>query len=146
MSTSIEADRERVWRALTEPSELVVWDEERISPVDAPDGYPFAGQHIRWRVRLGSVPMVMHERPQVVSRLDRIQSSLTLGTMRLEQTYTLVEEPTDSSRTRLSMKLATSNEVPVIGAIIDRFSVRRIASERIDATLRSIQSWCENTP
>ena len=55
MSVVIDADRERVWRALTMPSELIAWDERILSPIDEPGQYPFAGQHVRWRYRLGSV-------------------------------------------------------------------------------------------
>jgi hypothetical protein len=34
----------------------------------------------------------------------------------------------------------------VIGSIVDRFEVRRLATERIDTNLRSISQWCERTP
>jgi hypothetical protein len=30
--------------------------------------------------------------------------------------------------------------------VLDRFAVRRIASEFIDAKLRSVQKWCESPP
>ena len=69
--------------------------------------------------------------------------------MRFDQTYTLLPERGnngDPLRTRLGLKIIASNSVPVIGAIVDRFEVRRLATERIDTTLRSISRWCEETP
>jgi len=42
MSVVIDADRERVWRALTDPSELVAWDHRIVSAVDEGDpAHPF---------------------------------------------------------------------------------------------------------
>ena len=32
------------------------------------------------------------------------------------------------------------------GEIVDRFDVRRIATELIDARLKSVQKWCEEQP
>ena len=30
-----------------------------------------------------------------------------------------------------------------MGDVVDRFDVRRLATEHVDETLRSIQAWCE---
>jgi hypothetical protein len=149
MSAVIRADTERVWRALTEPMELVSWDERLVAPVETPCEYPCCGQHIRWRYRLGSVQLVLHERPQAVVPGQRLQSLLSLGSMHFDQTYTLLAESVhngDAIRTRLGLKIIASNSVPVIGAIVDRFEVRKIAAERVDTTLRAISRWCEKAP
>ncbi len=147
MSVVIDADRERVWRALTDPSELVAWDERIISAVDEGSRrQPFSGEAVRWRYRLGSVQVVLHEQPLEVERPSRLSSSLKLGSMRFEQTYTLTTEPDTPLRTRLGMKLVTTSSVPVIGDVVDRFGVRKLAAERIDETLRSVQTWCEQHP
>ena len=146
MSVVIDADRERVWKALTEPSELVAWDERIVAPVDASPSQPFAGQHVRWRYRLGSVQVVLHEQLLEISRLERLSSSVRVGSLRFEQTYTLTTESTDPPRTRLAMKLVTTSSVPVVGDVVDRFGVRRLAAERIDQTLRGVQEWCHQNP
>lgn len=147
MSVVIDADRERVWRALTEPSELVAWDQRIVSAVDdGGQGYPFAGRHVRWRYRLGTVQVVLHEQPLEIERPERLSSALKVGSMRFEQTYTLTRESESPERTRLGMKLVTTSSVPVLGDVVDRFSVRKIAAERIDHTLRSVQQWCNENP
>jgi uncharacterized protein YndB with AHSA1/START domain len=146
MSVVIDADRERVWRSLTEPSELLEWDERILASVGDASGYPFTGQHMRWRYRLGGVPVVLHDHPLEISRLERLSSALKVGSLRFEQTYTLTTESLDPPRTRLGMKLVTTSSVPVVGDVVDRFGVRKMAAERIDHTLRSVQEWCHENP
>jgi uncharacterized protein YndB with AHSA1/START domain len=146
MSVVIDADRERVWRALTEPSELLAWDDRVLSPAGEGTAYPFTGQRVRWRHRLGSVQVVLHEQPLEIEPGERLTSALKVGSMRFEQTFTLTIESEDPPRTRLGMKLVTTSSVPVVGDVVDRFSVRKLAAERIDRTLRSIQTWCNQHP
>ena len=146
MSVVIDADRERVWRALTDSSELSGWDDRSPASPGGADDYPFAGQHLRWRTRLGGVPVVLHERPTEIARLERLSSALRIGSLRLDQTYTLSAESALPARTRLGMKLVTDSSIAVLGDVVDRFSVRKLAAERIDNTLRAVQEWCQLNP
>ena len=52
--------------------------------------------------------------------------------------------PDAASRTRLNLTLCVENSLPVVGGLLDRFAVRRVASEIIDRNLRLIQHWCES--
>jgi uncharacterized protein YndB with AHSA1/START domain len=51
LTTDIAAPIDRVWRALTIPEEVRVWDG--VEPLDVPTHYPQPGQHARWRSALG---------------------------------------------------------------------------------------------
>lgn len=144
MSTRIAATPARVWRALTSPEELVAWDERILAPVEIPDRYPFNGQHVRWRYRIGGVQLVMHDRPLEVTFQERLRRTIQIGSLRYEQTFQLAVEPGEPLRTRLGVKLVASNSVPVIGDMLDRFDVRKFTSEHVDETLRAIQKWCES--
>jgi uncharacterized protein YndB with AHSA1/START domain len=146
MSVAIDCDRSRVWRALTDTHELVAWDERVLAPVDAAADYPFAGQRVRWRYRLGSVQVVLHEQPREIAEFERLASSLRVGSLQFEQTYTLTQESNDPARTRLAMKLVTTSSIPVVDDVVDRFDVRKLAAERLDETLRSVQQWCHENP
>ena len=149
MAASIAADRERVWRALTDTSEIVRWDASRTGAVDTPERYPEAGRRMRWRYRLGSVSVVLKETPRLIEAPHRLAASCTAGSLRFEQTWVLHEEPEEraqAARTRVSLKVAAGNRVQLIGAEIDRFEVRRMLIGRVDATLRELQKWCENVP
>lgn len=145
MSTVVHTPRERVWRAIALPAEVIRWDEHLVSLEEPAPGYPESGEPARWRYRLGSVPVDLLDRPLEVIPGQRLKHVLCIGSFELEETYTLAGEGTQ--RTRLSLRLASSsNSVPLVGGELDRFDVRRLASEMVDRNLRSIQKWCENHP
>ena len=146
MSTVIGAGRARVWRALTEAAEVVRWDVRVIGLEDPASEYPRVGQSVRWRYQLGTIPVLLHERPIEVIPDLRLRSLVKLGLFRFDETFQLATEPGDRERTRLTLKLVASNSVPVVGGVLDRFAVRRLATEFIDAKLRAVQKWCENPP
>ena len=50
MSTAVSATRERVWQALTTPSELIRWNDQIVALLDPLPDYPRVGQQSRWRV------------------------------------------------------------------------------------------------
>ncbi len=143
MSTVIGAGRARVWRALTEPAQVAAWDASVVAPIDVPPDYPKPGQHVRWRARMNGLPIVLHDSPIEVVGGERLRSSIAMGLFRFDETYTLADDPSGPSRTRLTMKVVTSNEIPVVGGALDRFAVRQQATELVSASLRAIRSWCE---
>jgi uncharacterized protein YndB with AHSA1/START domain len=140
MSASIRAEPARVWRAISDATEIIAWDGSRIAAIDDPTGYPVSGREFRWRYRLGGIPSVLNETPREVVEGWRLESRLSTGSLGLEQTFTLQSA---ADGTRLAMKLVAANSVTVIGAVVDRFEMRRMASDRVNATLRSLQDWCE---
>ena len=143
MSTAIHADRARVWRALTEPQEVVGWDRSVIAPIDVPPDYPKPGQHVRWRARMNDVPVILHDRPIEVVVGERLRSDLSHGLFRCDETYGLMDDPTAPGRTRLTMKVVASNEIPVVGGALDRFAVRQYATTLVSTSLQAIREWCE---
>ncbi len=146
MSTEVGANRDRVWRALTVPEELVRWDERLVALVDPADDYPLEGQQVRWRYRLGSIAVMLRNSLLEVVPMERLRSATAMGLFRFDETFTLGREIGDPERTRLHLKLIAANSLPVVGGLLDRFSVRRLAVELVDRKLRSIQKWCENHP
>jgi hypothetical protein len=144
MSTLITAERDRVWRALTTPSELIRWDDQIVELLDSAPGYPQLGQQVRWRCRIGAVPIVVHQTIQEVQPGERLQSAISRGVFCFDETYTLADEPGLPDRTRLGLKVVASNSAPLVDGLMDRFAIRRLSAELIDSRLRAIQKWCEN--
>ncbi len=144
MSTLITAERDRIWRALTTPSELIRWDDQLVALLDPAPDYPQLGQKVRWRYRIGSVPIVVHQTIQEVHPGERLQSTISRGVFCFDEMYTLADEVAQPDRTRLSLRVVASNSTPVVGGSMDRFEIRRLSSELIDARLRAVQKWCEN--
>lgn len=145
MTVLVEAPRARVWRAIAEPAETLQWDEQRLAPLEG-SGSPQPGDRQRWRYRLGSIPIVLTEQTLEVATGERLRSAVALGLFRFERTWTLADDVGDGPRTRVSLRLTASNSIPVLGGMVDRFAVRRMAAEYVDAKLRSLQKWCENHP
>ena len=151
MSATIAADPRRVWRALTSPEECVTWDDQCLGLVPSDTDHLEVGQVTRWRYKLGNVPLVMQETPVEVAAPRKLHTKVSLGSLRFEQTYTLALEhdPSidgDPPTTRLGMRIVASNAVPILGGVVDRFEVRRMTVDRVDANLRAITKWCENNP
>ena len=146
MSTGVSASRDRVWRALTVPDELIRWDEALVALLHPADGYPQEGQQVRWRYRLGAIVVILRNSLLEVVPKERIRSATRMGLFRFDETFTLGRDVTEPERTRLQLKLVAENSVPVVGGLLDRFAVRSLAIELVDRKLRSIQKWCENHP
>jgi hypothetical protein len=144
LSAEIGAARARIWNAITCPVEVIRWDEPMLALLEPADGYPRVGQHVRWRYRLGTVPVVLHDRPLEVIPRERLRSAIAMGLFRFDQTWSLAEEIGYGERTRLALQLAAASSIPVVGGLIDRFAVRRMAAEYVDTKLRALRKWCES--
>jgi len=146
MSTTVSADRGRVWRALTEPAELIRWDESLVTLLFNSDDRPQPGRSTRWRYRLGATTIDMRNELLEVIPGEFLRSATAIGLFRFGESYSLSTEVGDTDRTRLHHKLVAENSLPVVGGLLDRFAIRRIAAGIIDTKLRSLQKWCENQP
>jgi len=144
MSTGVAAARERVWRALTVPAELVRWDRHLLALLDEAPDYPRVGRAVRWRTRLGSVPLVLHDRPLEVVEGERLRSAVALGLFHFDATIALADAPDAPGHTRLALRLQAESSVPLVGGALDRFAVRRLASRIVDERLRGLRAWCED--
>lgn len=144
MSTRIAADRRRIWSALTDASERTRWDGPLEAPMDVAADHPCPGDQARWRYRLRGLPVVLAERTLEVVEAKRLRSAVALGPFRFDLAYTLEPEE-EGGRTRLSAVLAASNVVPVVGGVLDRFAVRRLASELVAQILEDVRAHCEGT-
>jgi uncharacterized protein YndB with AHSA1/START domain len=143
LSTLVGAPRDRIWRALTDPAEIVRWDERAVQLLD-PVTHPLApGRVLRWRYLIGGVPLELREEIAVIVPEERLHFAAQLGLFRFEQTFTLADDAADRARTRLGLRMTAENAVPVVGGLLDRFSVRRQAADFVDFRLRALQKWCE---
>ena len=140
-TVKIEADPERVWRALTTPSEVVCWDTGIVEPLDAPADYPAPGQHVRWRYRLGPLSFTLHDRLTEVEPCSRFRSSIRLGPFDFDETYTLSR--VGSSGTELEARLSVSSRASVLGALLERVVGQPLARSTVRTSLAAIRRHCE---
>ncbi len=139
MSMVIGVTREEAWRAITDPAQVIRWDESKLALLEGAPDYPQVGQHVRWRYRFRQVPIVLHDRPIEVVPHERLRCLIDLGLFRFEQTYSL---RAGSGRTQVGLRLQTTNSISTLHDQVDRFSVRRIASDFVFGRLHGLQTWC----
>jgi uncharacterized protein YndB with AHSA1/START domain len=140
-SIEIAADPERVWRALSLPAEVVRWDTGIVEPLDAPPDYPRAGQHVRWRYRLGPLPVILHDRPTRVEPPSLLRSSIRLGPFDFDETYTL--RAVGTRATRLTAELSVASSAPILGAALARVVGQPLARATVRSSLAALKRHCE---
>jgi hypothetical protein len=160
LSASIGAPIDRVWCALTDPSERIVWDERILGEVSssgrstktteskntrsAARSANVTPRKTIWRFRLGGVPLVMQDVTSHVDPNERLVSRISIGSMHFDQTLTLYREDDESGvRTRVGMKLVARNQIAVLGDVVQRLDVQKIVIEYVDTTLRQVKKYCE---
>lgn len=139
VSVEIAAPPARVWRALCDPAEVVVWDTGVVAAIDAPADYPQPGQRVRWRYANGPYKVLLDE-PQEVLAERTLRSLISVGPTRMDETYTL--EPT-ASGTRLSAKMLVRVPWPIVGVIAERVVFGPATRRAVTASLRAIKVYCE---
>jgi uncharacterized protein YndB with AHSA1/START domain len=109
IQVGIGAPIERVWRALTDPSEVTRWAQ--VEPVRVPDGYPAAGQYALWRDRGG---VLLHDVILRVEARRRLTSRLHVGPWLVLEEYLLSPAGRRNTRLRVTWRghpaLAAGND------------------------------------
>ena len=133
--TDIAARRERVWRALTEPAEVQVWDGAE--PLDVAPDYPRPGQHAQWRIAFGPGPnMVLHDRVRSVQPDVCLQSDISYAFVRLDESYVL----SGDSPTRLLTLVGVAAQPAVLGPL-----ARRLTYRSVRAAMGRLRAHCESS-
>lgn len=130
----IDAPPERVWRALTEPSEVTEWDGA--VPIAIPEGYPAPGQHALWRTRLGPLPVKLHDRVRCVEPRSRLKSTIDFGFVHFEEEYTLNPLRQDHG-VALKSDNAVSSRIPGLSWLADR-----IVRSGVAASMERLSELC----
>lgn len=143
LASVMAAPRARIWTALVDPEEVVHWRPGAVANPDPDAPYPEVGQPVRWPCRVRELPIVLHETPLEVVRGAQLRSRLRLGLFRFEEAFTLAPAPGEPGHTRVGLHVCVPNEMPVVGGTLDRFAVRRLATELGSTHLQALRDWCE---
>jgi hypothetical protein len=143
LTARVDAAREGVWRALTDPAEIVRWDAAALALLEASESWPGEGSAVVWRYQLGAVSVKLRDRPLEIVREKRLRSAVQLGSFRFEQIWSIAGDGA-AGRTRIGLSIMAGSSVPLLGTELDRFDVRRLAAEYVDARLRGLRTWFGN--
>ncbi len=139
MATEISAPRRAVWEAITDPEQERHWRPGVSDRLDDSPGDE-QGRH-RYRLRLHDVPVVLDKLLIESTVQEQLRSELRFGLFRFEESFSLF--PAAHAHTRLGLKVIAPNQMPVVGGQLDRFDVRRFATDLASVTLQAVRDWCE---
>ena len=137
MTVEIDAPIERVWRALTVPSEVSQWDG--VEPLDVPDDYPAPGQHARWRTRFAGVPITLHDRITAVEDPHRFASTIDVAFVHVEEEYRLTASADGGT------SLVSDNDVSS-GALGMGGLAARLTRANVRTSMERLRKHCEGSP
>jgi hypothetical protein len=140
LSAEVAAPRARVWSALADPVELAAW-RPGLEAEPGSGSWPDAGATLLSRARVHGLPLDVRETAVDATPGERLHVRLHVGLFRCDATFSLAALGPD--RTRVGLQLQVANEIPVVGGTLDRFSVRRVATELAASRLAALRDACE---
>ena len=143
MAAVVAAPRGPVWSALTEPEQLIHWRPGAHALLESSSREPVPGRVLRLRCLLQDLPVALEERVLEAAREEKLRSELRFGLFHADETFTLVAVDPHGAHTRVSLCLTTPSETPLLGGSLDRFGVRRFATELAGNSLAALRDWCE---
>lgn len=143
LATVVAAPRAVVWSALTDPEQIARWRPGVEASLAAAEPLPAAGRRLRFRCRLQGVLVTLEETALEVSPEERLRSEVRFGLFRCEESFALAAADPDGGHTRVSLRITAPSETPLLGASLDRFAVRRFATDLAGTCLRALRDWCE---
>ena len=145
MSAVVAAPRASIWSALGDPAQALHWRPGAIAVLPPVPGEILPGWLLRLRCLVAAVPVVLEGLALEVSREEKLRSELRLGLFRCEETFTLAVADPDGGHTRVGLRITTPSETPLVGESLDRFAVRRFATELASGSLAGLREWCERS-
>jgi len=143
LSAVVAAPRGSIWSALSNPEQALHW-RPGVTGILSPAPCELApGRILRFRCVLAAVPVVFEELALEVSREEKLRSELRFGLFRCKETFTLAAADPDGGHTRVGLRITTPSETPLVGESLDRFAVRRFATEFASTSLAALRDWCE---
>jgi hypothetical protein len=142
LSAQVAAPPRRVWDALADPARLGDW-HPGLAPLDAERPWPAQGARLRWRTRLRGIPLEVRETSAGAVAGERLALRIELGLFRCDATFSLAPLGGEPPRTQVGLQLQMAGELRVVGGTLDRFDVRRVATELAAARLGALREACE---
>ena len=143
MSAAVASPRARIWAALAEPAQAARWRPGVLALAEESGPYPCVGRTVQWRCRVRELPIVLHETPTEVAPGERLHARLRFGLFHYEAHFTLATIAGEPARARVGLQIQVPNELPLVGGTLDRFDVRRLATELAATDLMALRDWCE---
>ena len=136
VTTRIDAPIERVWRALTVPAEVSIWDG--VVPVEVRDDYPQPGHHARWGSRLGPFRLTLHDHIRVVEPGACFAADIDIAFVHVDETYRL--RATEEGSTELVTDDLVTSRIPGL-----EWLAQRLARANVNDSMNRLRDFCERS-
>ncbi len=141
MGAELRCTPQQVWAALSDPEQIGRWRPGIVREEAQRGRFPDPGAELRYRCRLQGLPVALRIVAREAMAGERLRTELRLGLFRCEEGFRI--QAIDGSRTRVGLKIRTPSEMALVGESLDRFAVRRFATDLASVQLQAIRDWCE---
>jgi len=124
------------------PAAAAQWLPNHEGWIDAPPAVFVLMSPLRFRSRLNRLP-VNGEARLIEARPGRARVRLRLGLFALEARFAIGREPGAAGATRVGLVASFENEVPVVSNSLDRFAVKKLASQLAEQVLAALAKQAE---
>ena len=142
LTAKVAASPRRVWRVLMSPAAAAHWLPNHEGWIDAPPPVFVPLCPLRFRSRMNRLP-VNAEARLLEARPGRARVQLRLGLFAFEARFAIGREAGDGGGSRVGLVASFANEVPVVSNSLDRFAVKRLASQLAEQTLAALAQQAE---
>ena len=142
-NAKVAASPRCVWRVLSDPATAARWLPSFEGWISAPPLALTTLSSLRFRSRLHRVPVAAELRVLEVTP-GRIRAQFRLGLFAFTARFSLVPEPGVEGATRIGLVVSITNQIAVVSGSLDRFAVRKLASELAEHTLAAITACAED--
>lgn len=137
---TICADIEVIWKAIIDPADVIQWSYDVSEILSDPQDYPTAQKTYRWRYRHPFLKLTLYDTPRVIITDKKYYSTGRMLFLDWKETYDLEKR---QESVFISVELNINCVIPVIGRLIDRFYLQRMAKIQVRQTLSRLAEFCE---
>ena len=131
-----------MWRVLSDPGAAASWLPSFGGWICEPPASVSIPGELRFRSRLRGVPVTAEVRVLELSP-GCVRAHVRFGLFACDAKFSLSPEPHVAGVTRIGLVLSVENQLALVGGTLDRFEVRRLASELAEQTLGRLSAQAE---
>jgi hypothetical protein len=143
-TAKVAASPRCVWRVLSDPASAANWLPFFCGWVGEPPTSISTLGALRFTSRLRGASVTAEVRVLEIAP-GRVRLHARFGLFAFEARFVLRPEPGLAGATRIGLVVSVENEIAVVGGTLDRFEVRRLASELAESALGRLSAQAEES-
>ena len=133
----IRADVQSVWRAITDPDEVLKWDRGVVGWEGVMDDYPTPGKTYFWNYAYNDTVATLVDQPTAVDAPNMFSTRIQLAKIEFTEVFSLsVERGVTRLCIEMTLQSTDSNG--------DEAGLLQFAKSSLESTARALTRWCES--